>query len=264
MFDQSTQSIVIFTICVVILLVVFCTFIVTIIYRYQQKQHSYFKELEDLKITHENALLKAQLEMQEYTFQNISREIHDNIGQKLSLVKLYLNTIPRPKTDIPDVKISDSVRIVSEVINDLSDIARSMSSEIILNNGLVKGVEFEVAQLQKSGIYEIRLIVSGNPIFFVFEKELIIFRIIQESLNNIMKHAEATKINIHLHYNSNQLNLSIEDNGKGFLKDEKKHGTGLNNIKKRTSLLKGIFSINSGKEGTQITITIPNNQNENA
>lgn len=263
MFNQSNQSIIIFTICVVILLMVFCSFIVTIIYRYQQKQIAYFKELEDLKITHENALLKAQLEMQEYTFQNISREIHDNIGQKLSLVKLYLNTIPYSITDGPEIKISDSVTIISEVIKDLSDIARSMSSEIILNNGLLKGVEFEVAQLLKSGIYEINLSISGNPVFFTFEKELIIFRIIQESLNNVMKHAEASKININLHYNDTHLSLFIKDNGKGFENDEKRQGNGLVNIKRRTELLHGIFLIDSDIEGTKLNITIPNNLNEN-
>ncbi|MBC7887978.1 MAG: hypothetical protein H7Z13_08805 [Ferruginibacter sp.] len=264
MFNQSTQSIIIFTVSVVMLMMLFCTFIVTIIYRYQQKQNTYFKELEELKVTHENALLKAQLEMQEYTFQNISREIHDNIGQKLSLVKLYLNTISYSKTSTPAIQVNDSVGIISEVINDLSDIARSMSSEIILNNGLVKGMEFEVAQLQKSGIYEIDLTVTGNTIFFDFKKELIVFRIIQESLHNIMKHAEASKINICLHYNTNSLNLIIKDNGKGFVKEAKKEGTGLINIRRRTSLLEGEFSIASSNEGTQLSITIPINQQENA
>jgi two-component system, NarL family, sensor kinase len=264
MLNQSTQSIIIFTICTILLMLVFCTFIVTIIYRYQQKQNIYFKEIEELKVVHENALLKAQLEMQEYTFQNISREIHDNIGQKLSLVKLYLNTIPGSKLNAPAIQVTDSVVIISEVINDLSDIARSLNSEIILNNGLVKGIEFEVAQLQKSGIYEIDLAITGNLIFFDFKKELIIFRIIQESLNNIMKHSEASGINIHLHYNATHLRLTIKDNGKGFVKDEKKDGSGLINIRRRTSLLEGDFSITSSKEGTQLIITIPINQNENA
>ncbi|MEP7107111.1 MAG: ATP-binding protein [Ferruginibacter sp.] len=245
------------------LMIVFCTFIVTIIYRYQQKQNIFFKELEELKATHENALLKAQLEMQEYTFQNISREIHDNIGQKLSLVKLYLNTIPSSKMNAPAIQVTDSVGILTEVISDLSDIARSMSSEIILNNGLVKGVEYEVAQLQKSGIYEIDLTITGDSIFLDFNKELIVFRIIQESLNNIMKHAEASKINICLHYNATYLSLTVKDNGRGFVKDEKKEGTGLINIRRRTTLLEGDFSITSGKDGTQLIITIPFNQNEN-
>jgi len=263
MFNQSTQSLIIFTICTVLLLALFCTFIVTIIYRYQQKQNVYFKELEELKVKHENDLLKAQLEMQEYTFQNISREIHDNIGQKLSLAKLYLNTIPVSLGQNKTGQINNSIEIISEVINDLSDIARSLSSEVILNNGLIKGIEFEVTQLQKSGIYDINLTITGNAVFLDFNKELVLFRIIQESLHNIMKHAEATKIAIFLNYCSTHLSLNINDNGKGFIKDKKSEGSGLINIRRRTTVLEGDFLINSGKGGTQLTITLPINQTKN-
>ena len=262
MFNQSTRSIIIFTICVAVLLILLCTFIISIIYRHQQKQSVYYKDLEELKTSHENALLRTQLEVQEYTFQNISREIHDNIGQKLSLAKLYLNTIPCSPMHTPIVQVTDSVGIISQAINDLSDIARSMSSEMISSNGLVKGLELEVAQLQKSGIYHVTLNITGNPVFFDFNHELIVFRIFQESLNNIMKHAEASKIDIHLHYDKSQLSFTIEDNGKGFATEEKKNGTGLANIRRRTRLLKGHFSIiTSDNKGTRLIIAIPINTN---
>jgi two-component system, NarL family, sensor kinase len=261
MLNQSIQSLIVFTICIVLLLVLFCAFIVTIIYRYQQKQNTYFKELEELKVKHENDLLKAQLEMQEYTFGNISREIHDNIGQKLSLAKLYLNTIPHSTGNPQPMQVSSTVEIISDVINELSDLARSMSSEVILNNGLIKGIEFEVAQLQKSGIYEIALTINGNLVFLDSEKELILFRIIQESLHNIMKHAEATKIGICLNYNCTSLSLNINDNGRGFIKDKKNEGSGLVNIRRRTAVLGGDFLINTGHGGTHLTITLPINQN---
>lgn len=260
MFNQSIQSLIIFTVCIVLLLVLFCTFIVNIIYRYQQKQNIYYKELEELKIKHGNDLLRAQLEMQEYTFQNISRDIHDNIGQKLSLAKLYLNTIPYSLAHPLQIRIESCVGIISEVISDLSDIARSMSSEVILNNGLIKGIELEVGQLQKSGIYKIEFNINGNSVFLESEKELILFRIIQESLHNIMKHAEATKIGIQLNYNCKSLSLKINDNGKGFINEKKSEGSGLINIRRRAAVLDGIFLINSGKEGTQLSITIPINQ----
>lgn len=262
MFDQSTKSIIIFTVCVVLLLVVFCTFIVTIIYRYQKKQHEYFKDLEQLKAAHENEVLRAQLEMQEYTFENISKEIHDNIGQKLSLAKLYLNTIP--ETEIVPAQVTNSVGIISEVIIDLSDIARSMSSEIILNNGLVKGIEFEVSQLQKTGMYDISMALTGDTIFLDIKKELILFRIFQEAMHNIMKHSQATKIDIGLHYDEVYLYLTIKDNGKGFMKETKKDGAGLKNIKSRATLLEGEFSINTGLEGTQLIITVPINKHQYA
>jgi len=256
MFSQPMQSIIVFTLAIVILFIFFCVFIITIIYRYQLKQNSYFKEIEELKISHENAILMTQLEMQEYTFQNISREIHDNIGQKLSLVKLYLNSITY-SNNAPEIQVSQSISILSTVIQDLSDLARSMSCETIANNGLVKGLEFEVLQLSKSGIYEIQFEVAGNCVFLDYSKEIVLFRIFQECLHNIMKHAEASKIHIRLDYKNTEVLLTVEDNGKGFVVDKFKEGSGIKNITKRTSLLRGLCSISSGVKGTIITITIP-------
>lgn len=257
MFTQPSQSIIIFIACVVILLLFFSTFIVSVVYKYKQKQIVHFKRIEELKAAHENAILRAQLEMQEYTFQNISREIHDNIGQKLSLVKLYLNTFPPTSDTVIVNKVQDSVEILSEVINDLSDIARSMSSEIIVNNGLSQAIELEVEQLRKSGVYIMELSITGDCVFLNSNKELIIFRIFQESLHNIVKHADASEVTIGLHYGRSHLGLAIKDNGKGFNCEGKKSGSGLANIRKRTAILKGDFSITSGKDGTQLIINIP-------
>ena len=255
MLNQSTQSIIIFTICVVALLILFCSFIVTMIYRYQKKQHSFYKELEELKIAHEIELLRAQLEMQEFTFQNISREIHDNIGQKLSLAKLYLNTFKNNQQHL--FKIADSIDILTETISDLSNIARSMSSEIILSEGLRKGIEFEVRQLKKIGTYHVTVELTGDEAFLDIKKEIIVFRIFQEAIHNILKHADATAIHISMHYYGDLLSLTIADNGKGFNKEGKKEGTGLSNMRNRAILLNGTSSIDSNSRGTQLTIIIP-------
>ena len=90
----------------------------------------------------ENALLQAQLEMQEQTFANISGEIHDNIGQKLTLAKLHLNTLPLNGSVQLQGQVNQSIQMIGEVIADLSDMSRSMSSEILLQNGLIKAIEF--------------------------------------------------------------------------------------------------------------------------
>ena len=233
-------------------------FIIVIIYRYQQKQNAYFKDIETLKTSHENILLQSQLEIQEQTFQNISREIHDNIGQKLTLAKLYLNTLDFADTDKTMIQVNDSVTIIGEAINDLSDLSHSMSSEIILNNGLIKALEFEAAQLTKSGIYTICFSATGNPVFMDTNTELMLFRIVQEVLNNVVKHAVASEIDINLHYTDAVLTIEIEDNGKGFYTGKIWPGTGLQNIKKRIHILKGICKIESTIDvGTHIKIEIP-------
>jgi two-component system NarL family sensor kinase len=258
MHNPSTQGIIIFIAGTTILLVLFISFIITIVYKYQQKQNIYYKEIESLKISYENNLLQSQLEIQEQTFQNISREIHDNIGQKLTLAKLYLNTLNYTDTGKTIAQINDSVKMISEAINSLSDISRSMSSEIILNNGLIKALEFETAQFAKLNLYSINFSATGNPVFLDTDTELVLFRIVQEALNNIVKHADASAIDINLHYNTDFLFMEIKDNGKGFCTDTAPAGTGLQNIKKRAAMLHGNLSINSiVNMGTQIKIDIP-------
>ena len=259
MFNSSTESIIILAIVCTILILLLITFISVIVYRYQQKQNAYFKNMEQLKIIHENALLLSHIEIQEQTFQNISREIHDNIGQKLSLAKLHLNTLYNSAPDIIILKIDESISLIGESIIDLSDISRSMSSEIILNNGLIKALEYESAQLQKSGLFNINLEVSGNMIFLDAKKELLLFRIVQEAIHNIIKHADASIISIKLHYNNSLLSLEIIDNGKGFtLENKSEQGIGILNMKKRADTLNGKCVITSQHgSGASIKIEIP-------
>jgi two-component system, NarL family, sensor kinase len=263
MYDQSTQGIIIFIAGTSFILLLLICFIVSIVYKYQQKQNAYFKDIETLKTSHENTLLQSQLEIQEQIFQNISREIHDNIGQKLTLAKLYLNSFDFGNTQKARLQVSDSVNIIGEAINDLSDLSHSMSSEIILNNGLIKALEFEAAQLKKSGIYKISFSATGNPVFMDTDTELVLFRIVQEILNNIVKHADAVIIDINLHYTATLLSVQINDDGKGFNTAETKPGTGLQNIKKRAAMLKGNLTISSTANiGTQIKIEIPLYENK--
>jgi two-component system, NarL family, sensor kinase len=258
MFKTSDRFLIIaFIIVTVVLMLLLVTFIVSIIYRYQQKQNVYFKDIETLKINYQNTLLQSQLEIQEQTFQSISREIHDGVGQKLTLAKLRLNTL-NFNENIASY-IDEVTQIIGEVIADLSDISKSMSCEIILNNGIIKALEYEVTQLQKSGTFVVKLSTTGNPIFMDTNTELVLFRIAQEAIANIIKHAKATTICIQLHYMPSYFNLQIIDDGIGF--DEGNYssiGTGLLNIKKRAAILQGSATIASSiNSGTTISIQIP-------
>lgn len=256
------ELVIVFIIISVLLMLMLVVFVTIITYRYQQKQNTYFKDIETLKVSHENALLQSQLEIQEQTFQNISREIHDNIGQKLTLAKLHLNTLSYDNMAKVSGQVDEAVSIIGSAINDLTDISRSMSSDIILNNGFIKALEFEVAQLQKSEVYKIILHTSGNTAFMDTNIELVLFRIAQEAINNIIKHAEATAIDIYLNYGTGLFTMIITDNGTGFNLNETNAGTGVQNIKKRAKLLKGNATFSSIQNiGTRIKIEIPLDEN---
>lgn len=259
MFNTPTQAIIVFIIVCTILLLLLISMMLIFIYNYQQKKNIYLKKLEELKILHQNALLQSQLEIQEQTFQNISREIHDNIGQKLTLAKLHLNMLDRNNLNGQNHKVSSAIEMIGEAINDLSDLSRSMSSELILQNGLIKALEFEVAQLTKLGLYEINVHITGITIFLEANKELVLFRIVQEALNNILKHSLATIIDISVNFDNNNLCLQIQDNGSGFSNgDHAEAGIGLKNMCKRAKMLNGNCIISSLPErGTIINIKIP-------
>ncbi len=171
---------------------------------------------------------------------------------------MYLNDNPPASR-----QVAESVNMIGEAISDLSDISRSMSSEIVLNNGFLNAVEFEAVQLRKLGLYEIDIITSGAPVFLNANTELVLFRILQEGLNNIVKHAGASVISILLHYSPRHLTMKIVDNGSGFNTGTKKEGTGLQNIKKRAMLLNGTMKIYSDAAGgTTLLIDIPINEND--
>lgn len=259
----TIEGLVIFILVSTLLIILLIGFVTFIIYRYQQKQIAYNKNLQELKSIHENEILQAQVEIQEQTFENISREIHDNIGQKLTLAKLHLNTLRLDNNENASLRILETVTMISEAINDLSDLSRSMSSEIILQNGLIKALEFEVAQLNKTSLYKIDLFVNGDPVFLDSQKELVLFRIVQEALNNIMKHAAAQKIEITMNYLKNHVEMLIKDDGRGFVNDSSMlKGTGIANMNRRAGMLNGHCNVTSiPGDGTQIKIEIPIHEN---
>ena len=231
---------------------------------YQKKQLAYHENLDKLKLDYEKNILKTQVEIQENTFENISREIHDNINLSLTLAKLNLNTINWDEKQKSEALINSSVDLLSEAIIDLSDISKSMNPEIISNQGLINAIEKEIERIGRTGHFKINFAVKGDPIYMDAQKELIIFRIVQESINNIIKHAKATQIGIELYFNNERLGLTITDNGNGFCMEtfdtnpNRKHKAGLINMRTRARMFNGDLTIKSNPgSGTNIFATIP-------
>jgi signal transduction histidine kinase len=122
----------------------------------------------------------------------------------------------------------------------------------------------EVEKMERPGLINISYQVAGNPVFMSSQKELVIFRIIQEAFNNILKHAKAKNVMIKLYYDQNQIEVMVRDDGEGFVLEnftENKNTmakTGLLNMKKRAKLIEGICQITSiPGTGTMIHLAIP-------
>ena len=230
----------------------------------EQKKMNALLEREKLieKINlHQQELLKTKLEIQEQTYHNISEELHDNIGQVLSVIKLNVSTIDLDSGNEALNKLAESESLLAKAIQDIRDVAKTLNTDFIEKIGLVEAIENQLRLLKKTGLYITELNVNGNVNTYDAQSELILFRIIQELLNNIVKHAESKNILIIMEYMVNKLIVTIKDDGKGF--DIKKHqrsstGLGLRNIYNRIAIIKGTISFESeDQKGTTTTIEVP-------
>ncbi|MEP7257197.1 MAG: ATP-binding protein [Flavitalea sp.] len=261
--DQTTNLILFVTVTTSLMLLL-ASFIITILYLYQKKHFLFQNNLEKIKIEHEKNILRSQLEIQEQTFTDVSRDIHDNISLSLTLAKLHLNNI-NLKDDLNfNKKINVAITLIGEAIYDLNNISKSLNADIIKNHGLLNAIENELDMLMKTDLYEIKYDITGSPVFMSSEKELILFRIIQEAINNIIKHSKAEKITLFIKYNIDRMELLIEDNGIGFstIKFQEeiplRITAGLNNIRQRAKMLNSECFIDSAiNKGTIVKISIP-------
>lgn len=207
-----------------------------------------------MSIQFEQTLLTSKLEIQEQTFTHIAQEIHDNIGQVLSLVRLNLNTLG-PTMD--EQKIEGMDHLMEKAIADLRHLSHSLDTNVILQNGWLKAVENLLAELQRTSKYNVLFTTDEDLPSLGNEKSIILYRMIQEIINNILKHSDATEIVFNTTGKNDSILVDISDNGKGFDIYTVSKGAGLQNLETRSRMINASLSITSetGK-GTNLSIAI--------
>jgi signal transduction histidine kinase len=253
--SEFTNSIILATILILIL----CGFIVLNLVLFYFRRRGHLRAQQALKNTFEQTILQSQLEIQEQTFNDISQEIHDNVGQILSLAKVQLNIIGESNT-LNLTLLEDAKENISKAMSDLRDVAKGLSSDRILGVGLDEAVAQEIQRINRSGILSIRMEISGKSHEIEQQKQLILYRVIQECIQNIIKHASASSVLLSFDYHDLDLEIIITDNGKGFdVANEKGNvqGLGLMNMYKRIALIGGQINIHSILHtGTTIKINL--------
>ena len=260
---QANQYIVTGVAIGLILFILLCIAVVYFVVSYQKRQRLNEVEKKSMQISFEQEILKTEMEVKEQTLQTIAADLHDNIGQLLSLTHATLSSINIHDQPKAEQKIATALNFVNNSVKELRQLAKLLQAENLLQYGLINAIEQEVNWLEKTGQFNIefnnfltREIPEPN------DKSLFIFRLIQETISNIIKHAEATKIIIELGQLNSCLYCKIEDNGKGFdtteIFNNKDRGLGLSNMKKRVALINGRIDINSTLlKGTTIYIEVP-------
>ena len=196
--QTSNKEIVLLIIITTAIIFFLAAVIVSLLFLYKKRHIAYQQNLNTLKLDFEKNLLKTQIEIQEQTFQNISREIHDNINLSLTLAKLNLATLDWNDVQNTRESINSSLTILGSTIIDLNNLSKSINTEMIKEMGLIKTINNEIERIKNMAHLQIRYKVKGEPIFMDSEKELVVFRIIQEAFNNIIKHSKASKMLLEL------------------------------------------------------------------
>jgi signal transduction histidine kinase len=230
-------------------------FIIGFAFLSQRRRQQHKLEITEMRNKYEQELLRSQLEIQEQTLKTISQEIHDNIGQSLTLAKLQLHTLPA-SPGFEDIQPTRD--LIAKSINDLRDLSKSLNPDRIADIGLVESIRHEMLLLEKTKAMQTSLEVSGTFKKVPPEKEIIVFRIFQEMMSNCIRHAQATRMDVRIEYLDENMMLSLTDNGKGF-EDGYIKGVGINSMHSRANLISASLNIQSGGNGSTVTLNLPLN-----
>ena len=247
-----------------LLLLILGSIIVYFLFLYQRKRFRHEQDLLQLRETFNQTLLQSKLEIQEQTLNHISKEIHDHFSPGLWSVKTALKfTLPEESEAIKK-KVEESVTHLQQMYDQMRALSLSLNTDQIMRVGLKQSLLNELNRLNKIAQYQTHFSIKGNESYIEPEKAIILFRICQEILNNIVKHANANMIDITMDYTGELIHFTIGDNGIGFNLEKtwndpsKTESTGLRNIFNRAKLIDATVEIKSGSgNGTEIIITFP-------
>ncbi len=210
-------------------------------------------KMAQMQTSYEKELRTVENEVQESTLNNISRELHDNIGQLLTLMRIQLE---QEKLDDPAlaVTLAPLDNTLNDTVQQLRLLSHSLNSDILEQNGLLSMIEQDTKRLRQFRAMSIDWTNDGREPQLDKDQRIMVFRIYQEVVNNILKHARAKNVEVTLR-TINNFSLTIRDDGKGFdlqqtMRDGR--GAGLKNMTKRAALAKLHFHIDTaiGKGAT--------------
>ena len=258
---MNEQYIIPASIAVTILLIVLAFFLVLFVIIQKQKQNTSALREQKLIFSYEKKLLNSKIEEQERVMTQVSREVHDNFAQTLNHLMMNNRVIADYATNNEQVElIQNSSAMLNELIVDATNISHSLSSDFVKSRGLYDILKSELKSISASKNIQCEINLTGGERILNPDEELIVYRIAQEAIHNIIKHAQAKKVNVALHNDPNKFLMTIVDDGVGFDKNKlfDLDGIGFLNMVQRSKFLNGNFNIESAPtKGCTITLEIP-------
>ena len=219
---------------------------------HRQRQIQNQQKVASMKAAYENTILNVEKEIREDVLTHVGRELHDNVGQLLSLAKLNLSS-----SNVE--KVHEGKVLINEIIREVRSLSKSLNLDWVDSITLEDFIKKELSKLESAEFCKVSYKSSGEPLHLSKEKKLVLIRIIQECLNNALKHAAPSLIEVNVHGSPSAAEIIVKDDGKGFEMNVAKDGLGLHNLKNRMATIGGKIRIKSRvDEGTEIILILPN------
>jgi signal transduction histidine kinase len=239
-----------YLIAVIFLLVVF---VLVFFFTFQKRKNRFLQERLEIRLKFDREIEKSKLEIQEQTLKNIAWELHDNVGQLLSVVNIQLNMLSLDVPSENQEQILETKGVVNDAVQEIRTLSKILNNDVILKNGLISSLSLELERFNKLKYLEARLKIIGDSKPIQNSDEIIIFRILQEFFSNVIKHAKAKKLVVLLNYKNDILEIQANDDGVGFDSSRHNGNSGLVTMKSRASLINADFEIISGiNKGTSL------------
>lgn len=240
--------------------------LIVFVFAYQRRMLQHQEHLRELQELRQRQLLEAALEAQEVERRRVARDLHDEVGGMLALIRLNIGQVERKcaGNQVAAETAHRSKELLDEAIYSVRRISHDLLPVVLDKMGLVQAINSLVGSVPPDSGLEVKFSHNLGQDRLEARQELLLFRILQELVNNTLKYAEASQITIDLHRENDKLTLRYTDNGKGFNFDATQDigsgssGLGMKNLRSRVDLLNGAIDFFSKLgAGIKAEIVIP-------
>ncbi|MBX2897449.1 MAG: tetratricopeptide repeat protein [Cyclobacteriaceae bacterium] len=232
------------------LIMVLCIIFILARRNYRNIERLQEQRVEHLEQQQQVISLQAMVNGQETERNRIAKDLHDGLGGLFSTIKMYFSSLQHQKKDLrEDELFQKSYALIDSAAEEIRKVAHSMMPEVLMKLGLINAIRDLCDSITAGKLIRVSLEVHGIHNRLNSSTEIMLYRIIQELINNILKHAQATEVIIQFIRDAERLSVIVEDNGKGFntLHVNIGNGSGLEAVKSRVNYLNGRMSIDSAK-----------------
>ena len=243
-----------------ITLFILLVMVVTLLVLFQRRKLRHELEKKEQEQTFKQEQDKTRIEIQENALKNLAWELHDNIGQLLSVARMQLNMLQFQMETDKKEKVAEISEVLKITLNEVRSLSKTLNPEVVTSIGLTSAIQTEIDRFKRLQFIETQFVVNGDERSIDAKDELIIFRIIQEFFSNTIKHSKAKNLEVIMDYTPSELLINLKDDGRGFDSEVMRKGSGLINITSRAKMINATVDMQSEKgKGVTLSFKYPLN-----